>query len=128
MYGRGYNETLLGKAPKGKRQNVIPATNFSQTKLEGGGNGVDGSPKLALSDWRHEGCAYLPAIPWRSACTNGFLAMDGEEHGPGRFRLRVWKIRLGIIPLRSDAPTHFAVPSRSQPRATIVARCSRDDA
>ena len=45
MYVRGYNETLLGKAPKGKRQNVIPATNFSQTKLEGGGNGVDGSPE-----------------------------------------------------------------------------------
>jgi aryl-alcohol dehydrogenase-like predicted oxidoreductase len=44
MYGWGHNETLLGKALKGKRDNVIVATKFSQTKLEGGGNGVDGSP------------------------------------------------------------------------------------
>ena len=44
MYGSGHNETLLGRALQGKRDQVILATKFGQTKLEGGGNGVDGSP------------------------------------------------------------------------------------
>ena len=44
MYGWGQNETLLGRALKGRRQNVILATKFGQVRQEGGGNGVDGSP------------------------------------------------------------------------------------
>ncbi len=40
----GHNETLLGRALQVKRDQVIFATKFGQTKLEGGGNGVDGSP------------------------------------------------------------------------------------
>lgn len=49
MYGWGHNETLLGRAlrelkgtPRGK---LIVATKFGQTKLESGGNGVDGRPE-----------------------------------------------------------------------------------
>ena len=45
MYGWGHNETLLGRALKGRRDKVIFATKFGQTKLEGGGNGVDGRPE-----------------------------------------------------------------------------------
>ena len=49
MYGWGHNETLVGKALKGRRENVILASKFSQTKLEGGGNGVDGRPEYVQS-------------------------------------------------------------------------------
>ncbi len=45
MYGWGHNETLVGKALKGRRDGVILASKFSQTRLEGGGNGVDGRPE-----------------------------------------------------------------------------------
>ena len=49
MYGWGHNETLLARAlggiKGGKRDQVILATKFGQTKLEGGGNGVDGRPE-----------------------------------------------------------------------------------
>ncbi len=45
MYGWGHNETLVGKALKGRLENVILATKFGQTKLEGGGNAVDGRPE-----------------------------------------------------------------------------------
>ena len=46
MYGWGHNETLLGRAlAGGRRDNVIIATKFGQTKLESGGNGVDGRPE-----------------------------------------------------------------------------------
>ena len=45
MYGWGHNETLVGKALKGKRDKVILASKFGQTKLESGGNGVDGRPE-----------------------------------------------------------------------------------
>ncbi len=44
MYGWGQNETLLGKALKGRREGLVLATKFSQVKLEGGGKGVDGRP------------------------------------------------------------------------------------
>jgi aryl-alcohol dehydrogenase-like predicted oxidoreductase len=49
MYGWGHNETLLGRALRelqgGRRDQVIFATKFGQTKLESGGNGVDGRPE-----------------------------------------------------------------------------------
>ena len=49
MYGWGHNETLLGRALrelKGTaRSELTIATKFGQTKLESGGNGVDGRPE-----------------------------------------------------------------------------------
>ena len=44
MYGWGHNETLLGKALKGRRDKAIVATKFGQTKGADGKQGVDGSP------------------------------------------------------------------------------------
>ena len=44
MYGWGHNETLLGKALRGRREGVIVATKFGQTKDAAGKQGVDGSP------------------------------------------------------------------------------------
>ena len=49
MYGWGQNEILLGRALRelkgGSRDRVIVATKFGQTRLESGGNGVDGRPE-----------------------------------------------------------------------------------
>jgi len=45
MYGWGQNETLLGKALKGRRDGVILATKFGQVQQATGGNGVDGRPE-----------------------------------------------------------------------------------
>src|SRR5271154_3746968 len=49
VYGWGHNESLLGRALRGwkggDREQVIVATKFGQTKLESGGNGVDGRPE-----------------------------------------------------------------------------------
>jgi aryl-alcohol dehydrogenase-like predicted oxidoreductase len=44
MYGWGHNEELLGKALKGRRNGVIVATKFGQTKDAAGKQAVDGSP------------------------------------------------------------------------------------
>jgi aryl-alcohol dehydrogenase-like predicted oxidoreductase len=44
MYGWGHNETLLGRALKGRRDQVFLATKFGQVRSESGQNGVDGSP------------------------------------------------------------------------------------
>ncbi len=44
MYGWGQNEELLGQALKGRREGVVIATKFGQTRRPGGANGVDGSP------------------------------------------------------------------------------------
>jgi aryl-alcohol dehydrogenase-like predicted oxidoreductase len=43
MYGWGQNEELLGRALKGRRNGVVIATKFGQTRRPGGANGVDGS-------------------------------------------------------------------------------------
>jgi aryl-alcohol dehydrogenase-like predicted oxidoreductase len=48
MYGWGHNEELLGKALKGRREGVIVATKFGQTKGADGKQGVDGSPAYVL--------------------------------------------------------------------------------
>jgi aryl-alcohol dehydrogenase-like predicted oxidoreductase len=45
MYGWGHNETLLGKALRGRRDGVIVATKFGQTKDAAGKQGVDGRPE-----------------------------------------------------------------------------------
>src|SRR5271169_3797544 len=44
MYGWGQNEELLGRALKGRRDGIVVATKFGQTRRPGGANGVDGSP------------------------------------------------------------------------------------
>src|SRR5437660_4442812 len=44
MYGWGQNEELLGQALRGRREGVVIATKFGQTRRPGGANGVDGSP------------------------------------------------------------------------------------
>lgn len=49
MYGWGHNETLVGQALKGRRDGVVLATKFGQTRQAGGGNGVDGSPAYVQS-------------------------------------------------------------------------------
>ena len=45
MYGWGQNEELLGRALKGRRDDVVIATKFGQTRQPGGANGVDGRPE-----------------------------------------------------------------------------------
>lgn len=45
MYGWGHNETVLGRALKGRRDRVVLVTKFGQFQREGQGNGVDGRPE-----------------------------------------------------------------------------------
>ena len=49
MYGWGHNETLVGKALKGRREGVVLASKFGQTRLPTGGQAVDGSPAYVQS-------------------------------------------------------------------------------
>jgi aryl-alcohol dehydrogenase-like predicted oxidoreductase len=48
MYGWGQNEELLGRALKGRRNGVVIATKFGQTRQPGGANGVDGRPAYVV--------------------------------------------------------------------------------
>lgn len=48
MYGWGHNETLLGRALKGRRDKVVLATKFGQIQREGQPNGVDGRPEYVV--------------------------------------------------------------------------------
>jgi aryl-alcohol dehydrogenase-like predicted oxidoreductase len=48
MYGWGHNETVVGRAIKGRRDAVVLATKFGQIRREGGPNGVDGRPAYVL--------------------------------------------------------------------------------
>ena len=48
MYGWGHNEDVVGKAIKGRRDKVVLATKFGQTKGEGGKNGVSGKPEYVI--------------------------------------------------------------------------------
>ena len=45
LYGWGQSEEVVGRAIKGRRDEVVLATKFGQVKREGGGNGVDGRPE-----------------------------------------------------------------------------------
>jgi aryl-alcohol dehydrogenase-like predicted oxidoreductase len=45
MYGWGHNETLLGRALKGRRDQAVVATKFGQVKLSDGKQGVNGRPE-----------------------------------------------------------------------------------
>ena len=48
MYGWGHNETLLGTALKGRRDQVVLATKFGQVRRDGQPNGVDGRPDYVM--------------------------------------------------------------------------------
>jgi aryl-alcohol dehydrogenase-like predicted oxidoreductase len=45
MYGWGHSETVVGRAIKGRRNEVMLATKFGQTQNPGGPNGVNGRPE-----------------------------------------------------------------------------------
>src|SRR5215813_8923074 len=45
MYGWGHNETLLGRALRGRRDGAVLATKFGQVQNPGGANGVNGRPE-----------------------------------------------------------------------------------
>lgn len=49
MYGWGHNETLLGRALKGRRDRVVLATKFGQVRREGQPNGVNGKPEHVIA-------------------------------------------------------------------------------
>ena len=44
MYGWGQNEEVVGRAIKGRRDRVVLATKFGQTRRDGQPNGVNGRP------------------------------------------------------------------------------------
>jgi aryl-alcohol dehydrogenase-like predicted oxidoreductase len=48
MYGWGHNETLLGRALKGRREGVVVASKFGQTRGADGKQGVDGRPQYVM--------------------------------------------------------------------------------
>jgi aryl-alcohol dehydrogenase-like predicted oxidoreductase len=48
MYGWGHNETVIGRAIKGRRDRVVLATKFGQTQNPGGPNGVNGNPEYVM--------------------------------------------------------------------------------
>jgi aryl-alcohol dehydrogenase-like predicted oxidoreductase len=48
MYGWGHNETLVGRAIKGRRERVMLATKFGQIKRDSGPNGVNGRPEYVI--------------------------------------------------------------------------------
>src|SRR6267378_649200 len=48
MYGWGHNETLLGKALRGRRDGVVVATKFGQVKTVEGKQDVDSRPEYVM--------------------------------------------------------------------------------
>ncbi len=48
MYGWGHNETLLGRALRGRRDGVVVATKFGQVKTAEGKQDVDGRPEYVM--------------------------------------------------------------------------------
>jgi len=48
MYGWGHNEQVLGRALKGRRDQVVIATKFGQTQRPGQSNGVNGRPDYVI--------------------------------------------------------------------------------
>ncbi|HYZ22251.1 MAG TPA: aldo/keto reductase, partial [Rhodopila sp.] len=49
MYGWGHNEQVLGRALKGRRDQVSVATKFGQTQRPGPPNGVNGRPEYVIA-------------------------------------------------------------------------------
>jgi len=48
MYGWGHNELVIGRALKGRRDQVVLATKFGQTQRPGQSNGVNGRPEYVV--------------------------------------------------------------------------------
>ena len=48
MYGWGHNEEVVGRAIKGRRDRVVLATKFGQTRRESQMNGVNGRPEYVM--------------------------------------------------------------------------------
>jgi aryl-alcohol dehydrogenase-like predicted oxidoreductase len=48
MYGWGHNETVVGRAIKGRRSEVMLATKFGQIRRDGMPNGVNGHPDYVI--------------------------------------------------------------------------------
>lgn len=48
MYGWGHNEEVVGRAIKGRRDRVVLATKFGQTRRDGQPNGVNGRPAYVM--------------------------------------------------------------------------------
>jgi aryl-alcohol dehydrogenase-like predicted oxidoreductase len=48
MYGWGHNETVVGRAIKGRRHEIVLATKFGQIRREGMPNGVNGRPEYVM--------------------------------------------------------------------------------
>jgi len=48
MYGWGHNEAVIGRAIKGRRDQVVLATKFGQTQRPGQSNGVSGRPEYVI--------------------------------------------------------------------------------
>nr|WP_294551253.1 aldo/keto reductase [uncultured Rhodopila sp.] len=48
MYGWGHNERVLGRALKGRRDQVVLATKFGQVERPGQSNGVNGRPEYVI--------------------------------------------------------------------------------
>src|ERR1700721_2769475 len=48
MYGWGHNEEVLGRALKGRRDQVVVATKFGQIQRPGQSNGVSGRPEHVI--------------------------------------------------------------------------------
>jgi aryl-alcohol dehydrogenase-like predicted oxidoreductase len=48
MYGWGHNEQLLGRALKGRRDKVVVASKFGQTRSADGKQGIDGRPEYVM--------------------------------------------------------------------------------
>ncbi len=49
MYGWGHNEELLGRAIKGRRDQVMLASKFGQVQRPGQANGVNGRPEFVIA-------------------------------------------------------------------------------
>jgi aryl-alcohol dehydrogenase-like predicted oxidoreductase len=51
MYGWGHNESVVGRAIRARRNEVVLASKFGQIRVEGGVNGVNGRPEYV-----HQAC------------------------------------------------------------------------
>lgn len=75
MYGWGHNESLLGKALQGRREQVVVATKFGQTRTDTGANGVNGRPEYARpAHPRFD--VRMPSIAWPSSKQNTHCFTD----------------------------------------------------
>src|ERR1700737_1030424 len=122
MYGWGQNEELLGRALKGRRDGIVIASKFGQTRRPGGANGVDGSPayiaQACEASLKRLGVETIdlyyqhrvdPAVPVEE--TVGAIARLVEQ-GKVRF-LGLCEARPERIPRAHPVPPRAAVQSAS---------------